>query len=147
MISTIDGMTSAVDASFAPAAEIRDKLMVVDDSPLIRDIIALTLERGGYRTCCAVGGDEALARIAGEPPALLITDLNMPSGDGWRLIAFCRARYPELPILIVSGLSRGTQPEIERLANGYLNKPFAVKALLAEVARLVSANAAFSNVR
>jgi CheY-like chemotaxis protein len=85
--------------------------------------------------------------IAIDPPALLITDLNMTSGDGWELIAFCSARYPQLPILIVSGLPPGTRPEIECYARGYLTKPFGNRTLLAEVARFLPADAAISNIR
>jgi DNA-binding response OmpR family regulator len=147
MISTSYGMTSGNEGGFASAEEVRPKLLVVDDSPLIRGIITLALERGGYRTCCAAGGDEARAIIAVEPPAMLITDLSMPSGDGWELIAFCRARWAQLPILIVSGLPRGTRPEVESSANGYITKPFGCHRLLAEVARLVTLNLACAAVR
>jgi CheY-like chemotaxis protein len=147
MISTIDDMTSEGREGFTTSTDFSRMILVVEDSVAVREIMTLALARGGYGACCAVGGHEARAMIAARPPALLITDLNMPFGDGWELIAYSRARYPELPILIVSGQSRGTCPEIESSANGYLNKPFDCRALLAEVGRLAGSNAAFSNAR
>ena len=132
-------MTSGGGASCATSAEVRPKLLVVDDLPAIRDVIATGLRYSGFDACCASGGDEARALVAIDPPALVITDLNMPSGDGWGLIDFCRAHYPQLPVLIVSGLPPGTHPEIESFADGYLAKPFDFRELLAEVARLVPA--------
>ena len=147
MVSPIYAMTNGNDASFAPSEEDSPKLLVVDDSATVRGLITLMLHDGGYRTESAAGGDEAQALVAAEPPALLITDLNMEPGDGWKLIEFCRAHHPHLPILIVSGLPRGTCPEVERHANGYLPKPFANRELLAEVARLLPARATQSNGR
>ena len=140
-------MTNGDGTSFTASAEDRPSLLVVDDSAVIRDMIMLVLHYGGYRTCSAVGGNEARALVAVEIPALLITDLRMESGDGWELIAFCHAHCPQLPILIVSGLPNGTWPEIEGYANGYLTKPFGFHELLAEVARLLPASAALPNAR
>lgn len=139
MISQNAFMTSGGGTSFAGAEEDRPKILVVDDSPIMRDVIMLALRSGGHRARSAVSGDEARDLLAFEHPALLITDLNMPSGDGWKLIAYCRAYHPQLPILIVSGLYPGTRPEIESYADGYLVKPFGSDQLLAEVARLVPA--------
>lgn len=139
MISQTDIMTSGGSASFATSEEVLPKILVVDDSPVVRDMIALVLRHGGYRAFSAASGDEARDLIAMELPSLLITDLNMPSGDGWGLIAYCSAHCTQLPILIVSGLSPGTRPEIESCADGYLAKPFDSRKLLSEVARLVPA--------
>jgi len=147
MVSPINAMTRGRDTSFTGAAPGRPKLLVVDDSSAVRDAIKLALNYGGYAACNAVCGDDARTLVDVEHPALLITDLNMPSGDGWDLIAFCHANHPQLPILIVSGDPRGTRPEIERHAQGFLPKPFGFRELLAEVARLLPANAELAPAR
>ena len=142
MIAAIDTMTSGGTASFATSEEDRPKLLVVDDVAVVRDMIALVLRKSGYLARGAASGNEARALVALDPPALLITDLNMPDGDGWDLIGFCRAHYPRMPILIVSGDLRGARPEIEQQADGYLNKPFGFQTLVAEVTRLLPAHQA-----
>jgi len=70
-------------------------------------------------------------------PALVVTDLRMPVCDGWDLLAFCHERYPHLPVLIMSGDSLGSRPEIESLAAGFLEKPIDVKNFRSEIGRLI----------
>ena len=140
-------MTGADEPRFAPLEESPATLLVVEDEDAVRDLILLMLHFGGYRTQSASGGDEARGLLTVRPPALLITDLEMPAGSGGDLIAFCRARHPDVPILIVSGVPRGRHPEIERCTNGYLTKPFDHRELLATVARLLPCPAAPAKAR
>lgn len=137
-------MTGGSCGSSIKVTQTSPRLLVVDDSAAIRDSVAQMLKFSGYQTSKADGADEARVLVAHEPPSLLITDLNMPFGNGWELITYCHAHHPELPILIVSGEPPGARPEIERHAKGFLSKPFNFHELLAEVARLLPAHTAFA---
>jgi two-component system OmpR family response regulator len=117
------------------------QILVVDDVKEVREMIIWFLRSNGYRALAAADGLAAQVLLSREHPVLVISDLEMPDGDGWELLAFCHAHRPGLPVLIISGSSLGTRPEIECWASGILHKPFAPDRLRAEVQRLVSQTA------
>jgi len=118
-------------------------ILIVDDSPSIRQTITSALTGAGYKTVEAVDGQDALDRL-GEPGvviAMAIVDINMPRLDG---IALCRAlrqaegtRY--VPILMLTAETRRERREEARQAGatGWIVKPFAVEEVLALVQRLL----------
>lgn len=114
------------------------QVLVVDDAREVRGTIAVILRVSGYRVLEAEDGLAAQKILVNEHPALVISDLEMPDGDGWGVLAFCHEQRPDLPVLILSGAGLGRRPEIERLAAGFLPKPFSFQRLRAEVQRLVS---------
>lgn len=80
-------------------------VLIVDDEPGIREVMALSLETGGYGCIAAADGREALAICAerGEKIDAVITDLHMPNVDGITLIRHLRELRPELTIMVSSG--------------------------------------------
>ncbi len=80
-------------------------LLVVDDDHTLRDVLPRLLQRAGWRTETFAGATEALERLAGagELPALLLTDLNMPDISGLELCRIVVADHPDLPRLLISG--------------------------------------------
>ena len=113
------------------------KVLVVDDTTEVRAFVAFLLRASGYRVIEAEDGLAAQALLANEHPALVITDLEMPVCDGWSVLTYCRARLPNTPVLIMSGVALGRRPEIERLAAGFLPKPLDLARFRSEVHRLV----------
>ena len=123
------------------------RVMVVDDSKTIRDLISMNLELEGYDVVTAGNGQECLDYLAqvaaGVAPStqLLMLDVVMPGIDGVELTARLKATpaTAEIPILIVSASAQRRDFELARGAgaDGYLTKPFAPDELLAEVARLI----------
>jgi PAS domain S-box-containing protein len=82
----------------------RARLLLVDDDPLVRRVLAAELRARGYAVTEAEGGAAALARLdAGEPVDLLVTDLSMPGLDGAALIYAAQGRRPGLPAVLVTG--------------------------------------------
>jgi len=73
----------------------RSRLLIVDDSPFIRQVIADTFEPAGYIVSTAGDGAEALGRVRRDPPDLIIADIIMPVMDGWALCEELR-RDPDL---------------------------------------------------
>ena len=117
-------------------------ILVAEDSPSIRKFIALALKLDGYRVITAEDGMEALEKLPNEKIDLLITDLNMPNIDGYKLIGTIRndTEYKDLPIIILSSLSKDedVQLGLSTGANSYLIKPFNTKRIQYEVSKYLS---------
>jgi DNA-binding response OmpR family regulator len=121
-------------------------VLVVDDEPIVRDIVVRYLEQEGYRTLQAGDGDTARTILEEEKPTLVVLDLMLPGTDGLALCRWIRARS-DLPLIMVTALSE----EADRLAglelgaDDYLTKPFSPRELVARVKavlRRTSPNAA-----
>jgi CheY-like chemotaxis protein len=116
-------------------------ILVVEDSPTIRNLIAMMLRQCGYQVSGAADGLEALAQIEKDPPDLIITDVNMPRMDGFKLIARLRAQphFAELPIIVLSteSGSHDRQAGLKAGADLYLTKPVDPGQLTQHVARLL----------
>jgi DNA-binding NtrC family response regulator len=113
-------------------------ILVVEDEAVIRDLLTMILQRRGYDICLAAGGDEARRLIAAERPALILSDLRMPEGNGWALLEYCHRQLPDVPVIIFSGSDFGTYPQIESWASGRIAKPFSPEQLLSEVEHVFS---------
>ena len=105
----------------------------------MRRITQRLLQREGYRVAVAKDGLEGLDRMAGERPAVLLTDIEMPRMDGFDLVRNLRAdpRLADLPVIMIT--SRIAQKHRDYAAelgvDHYLGKPYAEDELLALVAR------------
>lgn len=76
--------------------------LVVDDDPHIRDLVARVLRGHGYVVRTAAGGTEALAEIAREAPAVVVSDLVMPGMGGVELAGLLRTGATPLPVVLFS---------------------------------------------
>jgi two-component system response regulator MprA len=112
-------------------------ILVVDDDPDIRVLVAELLRLSGYETAMAASGDEALAKLdAGLDPILVLLDIQMPGLDGWGTLRAIRgSAKAELPVVLctvragLADLRRGWSLGCD----GYLVKPFVIADLVAEV--------------
>ena len=112
-------------------------ILVVEDDAVIRDLLTMILQQRGHSMRLAAGGNEARRLIAAERPALIVSDLRMPEGDGWALLDYCHMNVPDVPVILVSGSDFGTYPKIESWAAGHVAKPFSPEQLLSEVERIL----------
>lgn len=119
------------------------RLLIVDDSKLMRDMVAACLRPLGSVTFEFAGtGLEAIERLALAAYDLVVLDLNMPDVGGVEVIDFVRAQdnLRALPILVVT--TRGDDASKSRVmaagASGFLTKPFAPPQILDEVRRLLA---------
>jgi signal transduction histidine kinase/DNA-binding response OmpR family regulator len=87
-----------------PAGAERATVLVIDDDPVDRRLAAAALEPAGYQVVTAAGGDEGLARIRRERPAVVLLDLLMPGVDGFAVIEEVRAdpALAEVPIVVLT---------------------------------------------
>jgi len=116
------------------------RILVVDDSEAIRDIIKLTLQFKGYEVTDANDGREAYDILSHSSYDLVITDLEMPRMSGYELIDRIRndLRDAKLPIIVCSAeLNVGKQQLLDKGANAFLRKPISPFELLDIVALLL----------
>jgi two-component system chemotaxis response regulator CheY len=116
------------------------RVMTVDDSRTMREMVAFTLRNAGYQVSEAEDGAKALAALQQAPVDVVITDLNMPNMDGVSLIRALRAdpKWRALPILMLTTESDATKKAEGRSAGatGWLVKPFDPAKLVDVVQRV-----------
>ena len=110
------------------------RVMTVDDSATVRQVLQMTLEGAGYEVLQAVDGVDALRKLAKESVDMLVTDLNMPNMDGLELIKKVRAegQYRFTPIVMLTTESSEEKKKAGREAgaSGWIVKPFKPEQLL-----------------
>lgn len=109
-------------------------ILVADDEPLATAEIKGFLERGGHRVITATSGRTARAALESEDVDILVTDLSMPDGDGFQLIAETSAEYPHVAIVVVTGQplrDREALAELESGVDAVLRKPVSLRELAA----------------
>lgn len=120
--------TSPVPA--APAASAGSRILIVDDEDLIRETFASFLEEN-YVCKTAASSDEALAHLADDDYALVLSDIQMPGRNGVELLREIRTRYPDTAVIMCSGIDRPQRiRDALRLgAVDYLIKPCELEVL------------------
>ncbi|MGB8169326.1 MAG: response regulator [Chthoniobacteraceae bacterium] len=116
-------------------------IMTVDDSASMRQMISFTLTQAGHKVIEACDGRDALTKLGGIVPDMLITDLNMPNMDGIELIRQARA-LPTLkytPIIMLTTESQDEKKQAGRAAGatGWIVKPFKAEQLTGVVSKLL----------
>ena len=116
-------------------------LLLVDDEPLVRDVVKETLELEGYQVLDAPSGEAAMAIVQREPIDLLISDLSMPGMDGATLIRMAQRHRPGLPALLVTGFARDEAGLAASNSGAFalLRKPVTSAQLCARIAELLHA--------
>jgi len=115
-------------------------IMTVDDSPSMRMLLKAALTDLGYKVLEAEDGVQALERLGGVEPDLLITDINMPRLDGFGLIEKVReGGRRNLPILVLTTESSDEKKQRARSAGatGWIVKPFHPEKLAAAIRRVL----------
>jgi len=111
------------------------RIMTVDDSASIRQMVGFTLRQAGYDVVEAADGKDALSKLDGSPVHMVITDLNMPNLDGIGLIKSVRshASYKFIPIVMLTTESQESKKLEGKQAGatGWIVKPFKAEQLVA----------------
>lgn len=123
--------------------ETMKKILIVDDQPEIRELVAVTLRIGDYMIWQAVSGDQALVLARAEHPDLILLDVMMPNSsmDGFEVCRQLKSDPMTQDISIVMLTARGQETDIElgKLvgADDYFTKPFSPLQLMQKVEELL----------
>lgn len=113
------------------------KVLIVDDEANIVISLEFLMEQAGYTVDIARTGDEALTKIAGFAPDLILLDVMLPGMNGFDICQRIRQTPTWRHIKVVMLTAKGREVEITKGlalgADAYITKPFSTKALLAEV--------------
>ncbi|MBI5851915.1 MAG: sigma-54-dependent Fis family transcriptional regulator [Planctomycetes bacterium] len=111
------------------------RILIVDDQRAIREEIAYALGFNGYRTLEAVDGKTAIASCEGGDVALVLLDVKMPGMDGLEVLEVLHQRWPDLPVVMISGHGdfETAVIAVKRGAFDFLPKPFDTDRVLVSV--------------
>lgn len=101
-------------------------ILVVDDDPLIREVLKKIVEREGYKAITANSPEEALEKFDSKKIGLVISDIDMPGMDGLELMKKIKEKDKKVPVFVITGKSNKYDKHdvIEAGADGYITKPF-----------------------
>ena len=120
-------------------------ILVVDDSPTVRKLIAGKLEKSGHDVICANDGVEAMERLEDYVPDLILLDINMPRMDGYQVCKNIRSNTAtkDVPVVMISGKDGFFDKVRGRMAGttGYITKPFGPETLMKAVEMYLSGEA------
>jgi DNA-binding response OmpR family regulator len=109
-------------------------VLVVDDDPIVLDVVVRYLERDGFLTLTAADGDSARAILERESPSLVVLDVMLPGIDGLSLCRWIRANS-DMPVILLT--ARGDEADrivgLELGADDYVTKPFSPRELATRV--------------
>lgn len=120
-------------------------ILVVDDSPTVRKLIAGKLEKCGHEVVCASDGVEAMERLEGFVPDLVLLDITMPRMDGYQVCKLIRSNpaTKDVTVVMISGKDGFFDKVRGRMAGttGYITKPFGPETLMKAVEMYLSGEA------
>ncbi|MBI3876905.1 MAG: response regulator, partial [Verrucomicrobia bacterium] len=140
---TAESRAAAASPAATPARRAAGlKVLLVDDDPMVREVVKACLQKARFDVQTATDGNEGLKLFQrhAKDIALVISDVTMPNLNGVEMVRQVLQTHPDVPLLMISGdaddkLARSLA-DLGSHAPPLLKKPFTVKALLAEVKRL-----------
>jgi len=116
-------------------------ILIVDDSPSIRQVVTIALKSAGYNVIEAFDGVDALSKLTGVKIHLIITDVNMPNMDGITFVQEAKKlpAYKFTPMMMLTTEAGADKKQQGKAAGAkaWLTKPFQPPTLMAAVAKLV----------
>ena len=99
-------------------------VLVVDDEPKVSGLLVDLLALSGHTVRRAEGGSEGLALLERERYDLVLTDLAMPGMTGWQVAQAVKSRWPDLPVILLTGWADQVDPSHTSWVDRLLKKPF-----------------------
>ncbi|MCK9494534.1 MAG: response regulator [Dehalococcoidia bacterium] len=114
------------------------RLLVVDDQPAVREILAAMLTLGGYEVTAVGMGSQAIQLLGERPFDLVLVDVNMPGANGWQVLDRAQALSPAPPVLMIS--DERYEAEALRRGAGFLGKPYRRSVVEESVRQMLAAS-------
>jgi diguanylate cyclase (GGDEF)-like protein len=121
------------------SAPVENRILVVDDDPLVLDLLSVTVQSFGFECVKANNGHEAMDILEKERFAIVVTDMVMPEIDGMQLLKHVKRHYPESSVIVVTGYT-GTFSYVDVIragASDFILKPFNSDELQAKINRIL----------
>lgn len=116
-------------------------VLIVDDSPTVRELLSNQLKRSGFSVIEAVDGEEAIEKIKADTPDLVVTDIVMPRKNGYELCRWIKNDPQAKHIPVVMCTSKSEEFDVywgmKQGADAYITKPYHPPDLLDAVKRLL----------
>jgi len=115
------------------------KVLIVDDDPLVLELLSLSINSFGYEYVTAGNGREAMEFMKNHDFTLVITDMIMPEMDGMELLKHIKANYPKTSVIVMTGYT-GTFSYMDVIragASDFISKPFNSDELEAKISRIL----------
>jgi diguanylate cyclase (GGDEF)-like protein len=116
-----------------------ERILVVDDTPHVLELLAISLDSFGYGCVMANNGLEAMKILEKESFAIVITDMMMPEVNGMELLEHIKIHYPRTDVIVVTGYA-GTFSYVDIIkagASDFILKPFNFDELKAKISRIL----------
>ena len=107
------------------------KVLVIDDQPIVTDLLVSVLERMNYKSVVASCGREGVEMFEKEGFDLVLTDLGMPDISGWEVSKSIKQKNPDVPVVVITGWAIDPDPDKvkDSKVDFILNKPFQIDQL------------------
>ena len=119
------------------------KILVIDDEYILNDILQETLRSAGYIADGAYDGVEGLEKLRNEKYHLVLLDMRMPRKDGMEVLEFIRQEYPEIQVIIITGLASLAEVKetVKKGAFACVKKPFMLDKVLDTIEKALKSQA------
>ena len=136
VIMRLPRQSAAEQTSPLPAAS-EGSILVVDDDPIVRNVVREHLRRNGYTVIETSSGEEALEAVAKQQVDAVLLDLCMPGMSGWETLERLKKneKTADIPVVVLSVLSPTTRTADVPTTQGWVQKPFHETLLLTEISR------------
>jgi len=114
-----------------------ERVLIVDDEPIIRDILSKVVSSEGYSWGTAANGHEAIDRLASSDYHIVLTDVCMPSFDGLQLLKHVMANHSAIAVIMITAMN-DARSAVEAMSIGaydYVTKPFNIFELRSKISR------------
>ena len=118
----------------------KQRILVVDDEPQIREMLSVYFGNHGYETATAANSAETLRVIAGSKVDVVVLDIGLAEEDGLKLLALLKTRYPHLRVIMLTGMGFVEdllQEAQQKGADGYVSKVLPLDELLTAIRRIL----------
>ena len=121
------------------AADVAARILLVEDDADIQVMLAEVLRAAGFVVALAGSGAQMDRALSGDPPDLVLLDILLPGEDGRAICRRLRARWPSLPVIMVTALGEDVDriAGLEIGADDYVAKPFNTRELIARIRALL----------
>jgi DNA-binding NtrC family response regulator len=123
----------------------KQRILVVDDEPQIREMLSMYFDRHGYEAASAANSNETLRAVTETRVDVVVLDIGLAEEDGLRLLEQLKAQDPRLPVIMLTGMGFVEdllQEAQQKGADGYVSKVLPLDELLLAVQRILKTAAA-----